>query len=180
MARVDQKSTFKQLQSLDRRVPLECHPYGTFPCQQRVPPFTLEDVWTLLDTGTLVIIKTQCLELKWCDWMCRTFAVFLPPYWFLPVHSVSDHAGPLLAQFTHAQTSLELLLSMFFMKICVAEMFCCLQVCVGKLLKDCQNSRTSLYTLDFVSSFVGWNKMPLSSSLVPSCKYSKACNLSSL
>lgn len=170
MARVDQKeNTFKQLQSPDHRVRPECHPCGTFPCQPRVPPFTLEDIWTLLDTGTLVIIKTQCLELKWCDWMCRTFAVYLPPYWFLPVRSVSDHTSPLLAPFTHTPTSLEFLLSMFFMKICVAEMFCRLQVYVGELLKDWQNSLTSLYYAfyDFVSSFfLGLNKMSLSSSLV--------------
>lgn len=95
MAQVDQKeNTFKQL--LQHRVHQECHPCGMSPCQPKVPPSTLEDIWTLLDTGTLVIIKTQWPELRWCDGMFRTiYSGSAYPLPIRPVRSVSDHTSPL-------------------------------------------------------------------------------------
>ncbi len=98
MAQVDQKeNSFKQL--LQYSVHQECHPCGMFPCQTKVSPSTLEDMWTLLGTGTLVIIKTQWPELRWCDGMFRTiYSGSANPLLIWSVHSVSDHTSPFYSQ----------------------------------------------------------------------------------
>lgn len=135
------ENTFKRLLPPDRRVHQECRPCGMFLCQPKVPPSTLEDIWTLLDTGTLVIIKTQWPELRWCDGGLGQSTEHPDPlYWFY--------------QFTQFQITTTLfstvylqpnvLPSVFFiMKIYIADpFFFCLQVFVVDFSKDWIDSLT--------------------------------------
>ena len=66
-ARVDLKGSTSTPSPPLRPAHPECHRSGTFLWLPKEPPCILVDIWTLSVTGTLVITKTLCLGLKWCD-----------------------------------------------------------------------------------------------------------------